>query len=151
MRISSRTLWGLWFAGLVVWTYLLCVPTDWLPRWFRFTGGTGEVVISWGKVGHFCAYALLAAWVWLLGEKRWPLWLALFAHAVGTEIVQSFVPTRTGKVTDVLLDWVGLTIGLALGWLGYRRWSRRRDARVTSPPQAEDDPGREDQDAPVLG
>ncbi len=147
----KRYAFSVWLLGLAVWTYLLCVPTDWLPRWFRVGGGTGTVIISWGKVGHFSAYALLAAWVWHLDGRRWPLWLALAVHGVATEIVQSLVPTRTGKVTDVAIDWGGLVAGLALGWLGYCRWGRGTDARVAPPPQTEDDPGREDQDAPVLG
>ena len=53
----------------------------------------------------------------------------LLLHGVGTEIGQTYVPNRTGKVTDVLIDWAGITAGLlALRWWNRRHHPLSRDA-----------------------
>jgi VanZ family protein len=44
---------------------------------------------------------------------------------VATEVIQTFVPNRTGKVTDVLIDWAGITLGALAVWLRTRRGGTR--------------------------
>ena len=38
----------------------------------------------------------------------------LLAHAVGTEIIQTFVPNRDGRVRDVVIDWTGVIVGVTV-------------------------------------
>jgi VanZ family protein len=84
------------------------------------------VVLCTRKCGHLGEYAVLAILLWrALGKRpgnepaprRWPvaaLALLLAAlYAASDEFHQTFVPTRTGSVLDVLLDTFGAMLGLA--------------------------------------
>jgi VanZ family protein len=93
------------------------------------------------KCGHFSEYALLALLIWRAvrqPQKNDPRpwnWqeagLALsivFLYAASDEFHQIFVPTRTARVSDVLIDTSGGAIALILIWLVgfYRRHPRQR-------------------------
>jgi hypothetical protein len=75
------------------------------------------------KCLHAGAYAFLT----VLGvtlSQRWRWWVVGFlaAHGVATEILQYVMAVgRTGKVTDVLIDWAGITAGV----LALRLWASR--------------------------
>jgi VanZ family protein len=126
--IRRRVLWTVWVVGMLVWTYLLLVPADWLPPWFRFGHEKGTGGIGWGKVGHASAYALLTAYPFWLPLSRpqrvWAFVVVLSVHAFGTEYLQTWVPTRSGSWTDVGIDHAGVAAGLLLG--GLSNWGRRR-------------------------
>src|SRR5262245_43531540 len=101
----GRSLMQLWVVGLIGFTCLLCAPGDWLPEWIAGNGlGPG---MGWGKLGHVCGYAALAALACALPNRQGP-WLGalalLSAHAFLTEFIQTFVPKRTGQLSDVGLD-----------------------------------------------
>lgn len=70
------------------------------------------------KLAHICEYALLGALLRLLlesyGTNHSPRWavIAGILYAVTDEIHQTFVPNRTGMVTDVLIDAVGVAAGV---------------------------------------
>jgi len=156
--VPAPLLWAVWLAGLAVWTYLLTVPPEWLPPFLRFRHRPGLIVFSWAKVGHACAYATLAAWVYLLPVRRWVGWLCvaiLVEHAVVTECIQTYVPARTGSPIDVAIDHAGILAGLLLGGLGDWCWGRfgagrrRADGGIPAP-QAEGHARREDADADPL-
>ena len=143
-RLTPRARWMIWLGGLVIWTYLLVVPIDWLPPFLRFHG-TLSPLLTWGKFGHACAYAALAALVPLVPvgfAGHVGLWAFLSAHAFATEYIQTYVPTRTGTWTDVAIDHSGWLIGLGLS----RLWRRRGLTPVDSQEHA----GSEDQNADLL-
>jgi VanZ family protein len=81
------------------------------------------------KCLHIFAYAFLTVFIsWLpLRRRRWLLLAFLSLHAAGTEYCQQFIPGRTGMVSDVLLDHVGLLIALALTW---KRWTPHHTRRL---------------------
>jgi VanZ like protein len=90
-------------------------------------GLTDELLFFLAKCFHAVAYAFMAVLgATLPAPRRWrALSVGVMAvHAVGTELAQYLMDVgRTGKVTDVLIDWAGITAGvLAL------RWWRRRPA-----------------------
>jgi VanZ family protein len=67
------------------------------------------------KVLHLGVFAML----WSVGVRAgfrngWALALGLVAYGVGIEIAQSFTPTRSAEVADVLSD----SVGIAIGWAG---------------------------------
>ena len=73
---------------------------------------------------HAGAYAFLTVLASFLPVRRSLFWIvvaALALHAIGTEIGQTYVPNRHGSVRDVLIDWVGIAVGL----LVLRWWPRR--------------------------
>jgi VanZ family protein len=82
------------------------------------------------KCCHLTEYAILAWLLWRAIRKPvkndprpwlWPeagLALAIvFLYSASDELHQVFVPTRTGQVSDVLVDTAGGAIGLLLLWL----------------------------------
>jgi len=87
-----------------------------------------------GQPGHVLEFALLGvtaarALIW----KRKPsigFLLLTFAacglYALSDEIHQIFVPGRAFEIRDLVLDSVGILIGLFLYWL-VRRWIKRRE------------------------
>lgn len=96
----------------------------------------GRVQYIVRKGGHIAEYAILAALLWRAlrrpardGARRWR-WsnagLALgiaAAYAVTDEVHQSFVPSREGRVGDVLIDTGGVALGLLATWL-LGRWRK---------------------------
>lgn len=85
------------------------------------------------KSAHMAEYAILAIlWQRALGMERkwgWGLALALtLLYAASDEYHQTFVPNRTGRALDVLIDGLGATVGLFL----YRLRCRRRKPATSS-------------------
>jgi len=89
-------------------------------------------------LAHLGAYALLAGLLLfaLCGANRPTVRAAAIAgaiamiYALSDELHQSFVPDRTGRVDDLVVDGIGVIIGLAAGTvllLSARR-SRHRKA-----------------------
>ncbi len=127
---STRPRWALWALFLSLWSLGLLVPnpagfTDgWLSREARFLLAKGL---------HVVAYALLAVlsgWLRVPVRYRWLLLVFMAAHALGTEFGQRFVVTRSGSWRDVLLDLLGVALGVVLTW----RWWRTPDDEPVSLP-----------------
>jgi VanZ family protein len=89
------------------------------------------------KCAHLTEYAVLALLLWRAMRRpvkndsrpwNWPearlaLLLVMF-YAATDEFHQSFVPTRTPLVTDVLIDTAGGAAGLFALWI-CGRWRKR--------------------------
>lgn len=158
LPLSARVRWAVWLVALAGYTYLLCAPNEWLPPWLRTTVShkiTEE--FTFGKLAHAATYALLTLATFLLpvGRAGWWVCLAvLLLHGVGTEVVQTFVPSRSGRWQDVVTDYVGIASGLLLGGLGHRLLCRRerggRPERVSAAPQVQQHAGGEDAQADPL-
>ena len=96
------------------------------------------------KLAHFTEYAILGA-LWFRGVTRSGLarpaatWLALAISvlcAIVDETHQSFLPSRTGAVQDVLLDSAGAFAAIVpLAWAGGVRPTRSR-ASCCGPPRS---------------
>jgi VanZ family protein len=115
--------WLLFLVFLVLWTWKLLEPSpvpeavaEEIPTDLKF-------VLS--KVVHAGAYAFLTVLAAFLPVRRFYFWMAvatLALHGIGTEIGQTYVPNRHGCVRDVLIDWLGIGLGLlALAWVGPLR------------------------------
>lgn len=115
---------GFWIL-LAAWTWKLLEPRP-VPEAVieGLRGMSDSLPFLAAKTLHMLGYAILAgllwAWVPTRGWRRVAVGLLLL-HGVGTEIGQTFVPNRTGKVSDVLIDWVGITAGT----LAVRRLEQR--------------------------
>jgi VanZ family protein len=99
------------FLGL--WTWKLLEPNP-VPEPVA-RGISLDVMFLLAKVAHAAGYAFLTVLASLLPVRRTYFWLvvaALVLHAVGTEIGQTFVDNRSGSVRDVLIDWIGIALGL---------------------------------------
>jgi VanZ family protein len=110
-----------WWVAVALWTaalltsYPVLLSQQVLPPAAGFPAA---------KALHVIAYAGLAGLIpWLsvpLGW-RWALLAFLSLHAAGTEFLQQFVPHRTGSLTDVAIDHVGLVVGIITTWKGWWR------------------------------
>jgi VanZ family protein len=149
--------WAIWLTALAVYTYLLVVPSEWLPPWMRATVGqkiTEE--FTSGKLIHAVMYGLLTVTACFLpiAWRGWWLCVAcLSLHGFGTEFIQTFTG-RSGRWEDVLTDHVGIAAGLVLCglmyWLGAGRAADRRPERKTTSPEVQQQAGREDRHADPL-
>ena len=82
------------------------------------------------KLAHWSEYFILAILLYrgfrhgrdTHWERRWAFWtlVLVFLYAVGDEIHQLWVPSRSGRFQDSLLDFFGGTCALAVLYLRYR-------------------------------
>lgn len=92
---------------------LLLIVVSWLA--FR-VGPPPEPSTGWDKLDHLVAFATLAlnaVLAWRLNRAARITFALLFYGAL-IEAVQTLIPGRSGELTDVLADAVGIGIGLAL-------------------------------------
>jgi VanZ family protein len=94
-------------------------------------------------LAHLASYAVLAALlVRALATRGGPTrvaafgaWVVAVLYGVSDEIHQSFVPDRTGRPSDVLIDAIGAAIGVALAVILLSAIERRR-RRAGSPAES---------------
>lgn len=119
---------GVAFAALLaLWTWKLVSPNP-APEAVRVALADLDLAFAVAKTLHLSGYALLAALAATLPvPRRWRAFLValLVLHGVATEVAQTFVPNRSGRATDVLIDWAGV----ALGALAAQLWTRPRERR----------------------
>jgi hypothetical protein len=124
--------WLLWSGYVAVWTWALLVPDPGAIACALFGAGSGsnesqpevQVQLLWilqsfyfSKIAHVIGYtglAVLSAWLRLPGGFRWSMLGLLSIHALGTEFLQGFEPTRHPSWRDVGLDHLGIGQGLLL-------------------------------------
>jgi VanZ family protein len=89
------------------------------------------------KAGHITEYAIFSILLWraFRGGTRWQAkpsvlflvtWLVSVLFAVSDEFHQSFVPSRTASIRDVLIDMFGGLAGLVVcGMVAARRTAEK--------------------------
>jgi hypothetical protein len=126
-----------WLVCLGLWTWALLVPDpgQLLRDLFRQPDAEGsgdggysspllDFILSdpfWDSV-HVIGYAvltILAGWLKAPPRGRWLLVALLLLHAMLTEYLQDFVPTRWSSWEDLGFDFLGIGLGMALS---YRYW-----------------------------
>lgn len=108
---------------LGLWTWKLVSPVP-VPEELRSGLESAGLSYAAAKTLHLLGYAVLAVLAGTLPVTRhWQRLLIGFLalHGVATEVAQTFVPNRSGRVTDVLIDWAGITVGA----VAARWWNRR--------------------------
>ena len=96
-------------------------------------GGEGDATFGEGilrKIAHFVEFTCLGAllcWLFsMLGKSRFYALGCGFLTACVDETIQMFVPGRGPRVTDVLLDSVGVTCGILLLFAGYTIYQKKK-------------------------
>lgn len=80
-------------------------------------------------LGHAASFAALTFTGLLAGVPRRLLLVLVALNAVASELIQHLLlPRRTGDVTDLAADAVGIALGL-LAWRTWERFRARRRAR----------------------
>jgi len=99
-----------------------------------FVGGEGGGGAAVGegilrKIAHFVEFTclgVLLCWLFsMLGKHRLYALGCGFLTACVDETIQCFVPGRGPRITDVLLDSVGVACGIAVLLAGYTIYQRR--------------------------
>src|SRR5262245_43301237 len=120
MTVGPWIRWSVWVAAVATLTVALLTSEP-----ARVAGATlpPDTNFLASKTVHVLSYlilALLTAWLPLLPVRRRWLLGFLVAHAFLTELLQHFVPGRTGSLRDACLDVVGLALGVVLTWRCWR-------------------------------
>jgi VanZ family protein len=108
--------WLIWLSFLCLWTLALLTS---FPVQVKDAVLPPQAGYHASKLLHVCAYAFLAGFAgWLLPTQpvRFLPILFLSFHAFATEYLQQFVALRTGSLTDVGFNHLGLALGLLLTW-----------------------------------
>ena len=94
----------------------------WQSWWWLFVKGY--------HVSEFFVLTLVAGYALRrFGVERWIVWAAVLAvlYACTDEWHQTFVPARGGRVTDVLIDCIGISLAVLVMVWRYRKNSRAID------------------------
>ncbi|MBA4186827.1 MAG: hypothetical protein C0467_02295 [Planctomycetaceae bacterium] len=125
--MRNALLFVVFFTFLGLWTWKLLEPSpvpeainEAIPFDLKF------IASKIAHVGGYTFLTLLAAWLPLNRRQFWVVVGLLALHGVASEVLQHVMGWgRTGKATDVLIDW----FGIALGLLALRVFSRSRDPK----------------------
>ena len=116
---------------LLALTYLLMVkePLGFVER----HPGLGALSHNLVPVGHFLGFTLLGV---LIAAARWPIprwavWGLAVTYALGTEVVQAFLPWRTAEAGDFVQNLAGIAVGGTIWWLVTSLLCRARPIRST--------------------
>jgi hypothetical protein len=136
-----------WLLYVGIWTWALLLPNpDRLARALILPETVPEpehhpvrqeilnVVSSsafpkWVHVACYALLAILSGWQRAFGGYRWGLLAFMTVHAVGTELLQAFVPGRHSSWLDVGFDHLGIALGLVLTWRCWFNGSPRAESR----------------------
>jgi VanZ family protein len=110
--------WLIWGVYCALWTTALLLPMEAIEKL------PGHKIIAERKLLvakslHVIAYAVmtvLSGWLHVSARRRWLLVFLLMGHGTATELIQRDVPGRSGELSDVALDQLGVMLGLLLSW-----------------------------------
>ncbi len=106
--------WACWWLILILWTIGLLRPEPIHLQHQLIPSPLGWII---AKGLHLGVYAVLAFFASLLpGSSSFKLicFIILMVHAFATEFLQQWVKERTGSLSDVAIDLLGVALGLAL-------------------------------------
>jgi VanZ family protein len=96
---------GFWLPFAVA-TYAAFAPEG-VPMPFRVS----DIVL------HAAAFTYLTAALWFAyhpTNNGWKPAAWMLAYGIAIELIQSFEPTRTAELKDLIVDMIGISLGLAL-------------------------------------
>jgi VanZ family protein len=105
-------------AALRTWRVLLILLLV-AVCWLALTPRPPESIdLGWDKLNHLAAFTALAFTAWMAhpesARSRFGWLVALLAFGGLIEIVQLFVPGRSGEWPDLFADALGITLGAAI-------------------------------------
>ena len=127
-KIPARLVWAAWILFVAAWTTALLTPHPTKVAEAVFTNAEHRYHVA--KTLHIAAYFVLTVLTTLLPVRGFQSRLLLFfpsLHALATEGLQNFVPTRTGSWLDVGFDHIGIGLGFAV--TGIWHWRRASSLR----------------------
>ncbi len=117
--MATKWVLRLWAAAALSFFVISLIPSLQLPSVHH-----ADLVI------HGAVYIVLAGIpVAMVDELRIAIAMSIFLGFVGmaVEVAQSYVPGRTASELDAMANWVGIMLGMALGWAIKQHHARRAD------------------------
>lgn len=115
MRLLRMSVVGfaLGILGLMAVAWVSLIPLD-----------PGSLSSRHDKLAHLSVYSVVGAWFGIFVRLRWwpLLWLALGLFGVGIELAQQRTGYRSFDRWDILTNWTGISLGLALLAAPLRYW-----------------------------
>lgn len=130
--MADRRPWLYWLPALALMTLIFMLSSQSGLRVSEDAAVERPIRVS----AHLVVYGTLAAlFLFALARGGRPsrrhvtiaFGLALL-YGASDELHQSFVPGRAGRVDDLVVDAIGATVGLAIGWAVLTLRARRRIA-----------------------
>jgi hypothetical protein len=121
-------------VALVCWTWGLLEPRP-VPEGVRdeFTYDEWKVISKTAHAGVYTLLTVLCASLMLSRRGRRVVVGLLMLHGACTELAQYLMDVgRTGQVSDVLIDWAGIGVGVVV----LRWWEKRTIPPGEPPPVA---------------
>ncbi len=104
---TLRWLRAAWVAGIIAFLAVSVMPIGRTPL---------SGVEMGDKIAHFGVFFILAIFPVSTGAVRTvTVFVALLLLAVGSESLQALIPFRSWEVADIVVDFLGMLAGLALG------------------------------------
>lgn len=131
-RVRTRRWWLYWLPALALMALIFTLSSQSGLRVSEDATVERPIRAS----AHFVTYATLAAlFLFALAQGGRPsrrqvivaFGLTLL-YGASDELHQSFVPDRAGRIDDLLVDAIGATVGLVIGWAGLTLRARKRIA-----------------------
>jgi hypothetical protein len=118
-----------WWAGLGWLLVLGVIVGSLLPG-----RALPDVSMVSDKVQHAAAYGFLMVWFAGLYPPRFYLWIAavLLGLGIGLDLLQGLTETRSLEFFDILADFIGIVVGLALSASLLGGWCQRLEQRLLS-------------------
>jgi VanZ family protein len=123
--------WLLWLAFVALWTTALLVPVPTrAPVLGEISSGWRPIIAKSVHVLGYATFTFLSGLLPLPGRLRLVALFFLMAHGTVTEMLQTLTETRTGQLTDVGWDNLGVGLGLLASW---RWWAAPERTAVSRP------------------
>jgi len=76
-------------------------------------GSSVEQLLS--NLAHIPAYAILSIlWIKSISSTTYIIAVFIAIFAISDEVHQSFIPGRTASLMDIVLDFIGILVGIGL-------------------------------------
>lgn len=118
--------WLLWGGYFAAWTTALLLPHPVSDNTYSHLPTDPFYLAKALHVVGYMGGTILTAWLLISRKGRWLLLGVIFFHGIATEFLQQFVPPRTPSVRDVVLDHLGIVLGVAVTWKWWRMGEQTR-------------------------
>jgi len=116
LKLRYAALWAAvaWF-GVAFGIFLTVLPS-----------GSAPIAIG-GHVQHLAGYFILTSWfAGIYPRSRYPLiGIGCFLFGGAMELLQNLSPTRHPALADALTNGVGISVAIALAYLGLGGWAAK--------------------------
>ena len=126
--LSKKTVllwWACWWLILVLWTIGLLRPEPIQLQHHLISPSLGWITAKGLHLGVYALFALFASLLPSSPSLKLFCFIILMVHAFATEFLQQWVKERTGSLSDVAIDLLGVTLGLGVWkltcWFGPTR------------------------------